>query len=213
MKAFFSRKFAIGVTGLAVLGGTTGALAATGSSSGSNRQAYVSDVAKHLNVTPGALTTAVKEADSEQIEAALAAGRLTQAQANEAKRRIQQSSGVPFFGHGFGGRGFRGRVHLGVASAATYLGMSQTALRSELKSGKTLAEIAGSTPGKSVAGLKAALTTAETTRLNAAVSSGKITAQQEQERLAALASHSEAILQRTWSAPANGSQVPGSVGH
>ena len=78
----------IGVTGLAVLGGTTGALAATSSSNSSSRQAYVSDLAKHLNVTPGALTAAVKEADSEQVEAALAAGRLTQAQANEAKQRI-----------------------------------------------------------------------------------------------------------------------------
>ena len=127
-------------------------------------------------------------------------------------RKGQQSTGVPFLGHGFGVRGLRGRAGRGLASAATYLGMGETTLRSELKSGKTLAEIATSTPGKTLAGLKAAIIAAATTRLNAAVSSGRITAQQEHERLAALSTRSEAMLQRTWSGP-NGSRALGSPGH
>lgn len=210
MKKILSKKLVIGITGLAVLGGATGALAATQSSSSSGRQAYATELAKHLNVTPSALAAAVKATDIERIEAAFAAGRLTQAQANEAKQRIQKSAGIPLYGRGFGARGNRGHDGRGEATAATYLGISETALRSELKSGKSLAAIAASTPGKSVAGLQAAIVTAETTRLNAAVSSGKITAQQEQQRLADLPSHVEAMLQRTWSARANGGRAKGS---
>ena len=44
-----------------------------------------------------------------------------------------------------------------LATAATYLGVSESTLRSDLQSGKTLAAIANATPGKSAAGLIAAL--------------------------------------------------------
>jgi hypothetical protein len=94
--------------------------------------------------------------------AAVAAGRLTQAQATALKQRIQQSNGVPFFGHRFGGGGFGGRG----AVAAQYLRISRATLRTDLQSGKSLAQIASSTSGKPVGGLKAAILAAAKIRLD-----------------------------------------------
>ena len=81
MKAFLSKRLVIGATGLVVLAGAAGAVAATQGSTGFGSQAYINDLAGRLGVTPSALTAAIKASDSDQIDAALAAGRLTQAQA------------------------------------------------------------------------------------------------------------------------------------
>jgi hypothetical protein len=194
LKSLLNRKLLIGATGVVLLGGAGGAaaVAATQGSAGSGRQAYVNDVAKHLNVTPGALTAAMKAAGHERIEAAVAAGRITSSQANALKQRIEHGGGVASFGHRLGGGRFGGH---GVA--AQYLGISAATLRGDLQAGKSLAQIASSTPGKSAEGLKAAIVSAEKTRLEKAESSGLITSQQEQERLGNLSSHIEALLQRT----------------
>jgi hypothetical protein len=194
VKSVLSKKLVIGAAGLALLGGAGGAVAvaATQSSGGSGRQAYIDDVAKRLNVSPGALTTAMKAAGDDRIEAAVAAGRITRSRADALKQRLEQGGGTPFFGHRFGRGGLGGH---GVA--AHYLGISVATLRSDLESGKSLAQIASLAPGKSVEGLKAAIVSAEKTRLDQAVSSGSITSQQEQERLGRLSSRIEALLQRT----------------
>jgi len=60
-------------------------------------------------------------------------------------------------------RGGRGQL----AKAATYLGLSVSQLRGDLRSGKTLAEIADTTPGKSEAGLIAELVAARRAKLTA----------------------------------------------
>jgi hypothetical protein len=214
VKSFLSKKLVIGVTGLVMLGGAAGAVAATQSSTGSGSQAYINDLANRLNVTPSALTAAIKAADSDQIDAAVAAGRLTQADATALKQRIQQSTGVPNFGRRFGGGGFgRGGFGGSNAAAAQYLGLTETTLRSDLRSGESLAQIASSTPGKSVAGLTAAIIAAETTRLNTAVASGQITSQREQQRVSDLSSRIGTLVQRTRTAGANGRPAYGSLGH
>jgi hypothetical protein len=66
-------------------------------------------------------------------------------------------------GHGTTGAGLRGgygRPMQGgddLAAAATYLGISQSTLQSDLQSGKTLADVAKATSGKTVDGLIAAI--------------------------------------------------------
>src|ERR1700675_4571274 len=55
-----------------------------------------------------------------------------------------------------------------LVTAAGYLGLSNAQLRSELQSGKSLAVIANSTPGKSQAGLVEALEGADKRKLAAA---------------------------------------------
>ena len=192
MKSLLSKRLAIGATGLVLLGGGAAAVAATRSSSGSGRQAYLDDVAKHLNVTPGALAAAVQAARSEAIKAAVADGRITQAQADALEQRAQRHSGTALFGYGLGPGGRRDG-----AVAVQYLGISATALRSERRLGRSLAQIASSTPGKSVDGLKAALLSAAQAHLMHAASGGLITSAQEQQRLSGLASRIEAQIQRT----------------
>ena len=201
MKSLSTRKLVIGATSVALLGGAGGALAAAQGSAGSGRQAYVADVAKRLNVSPSALSAAVRAARNDQIEAAVADGRITRSEAEALKQRAQQGGGALFFGHRFGGGRFGGHN-----VAAQYLGITAAVLRSDLQSGKSLAQIASTTPGKSVQGLKAAIEAAVKARLAKAVSGGQITSAQEQERLGSLSSRIDALLQRTWvGGPSGGS--------
>lgn len=57
----------------------------------------------------------------------------------------------------------------GLDAAATYLGTTEDALRTQLQSGKTLAQIANATPGKSAAGLIDALVADARTHITAMV--------------------------------------------
>jgi hypothetical protein len=201
MKALLSKKFVVAATGLVMLGGAAGAVAATQSSSSPSgqAQAYLDDLAGRLGVTPTALSAAVKAADSDQVAAALAAGRLTAAQAAALKTRIEASTGVPLLGRGLGlhaGR-FGGGGRDLYSAAATYLGISEGALRSDLQAGQSLAAIASATPNKSAADLATAIIDAETTQLNAAASDGRITSAQAAQRLADLPNRVAALLQRT----------------
>ena len=78
------RRAAIGVVGLAALGGGGAAIAASKSAPASAQaqtQSIVSDAAGQLGVTPAALTAAIKKAMVDQIEAQVTAGTLTKAQA------------------------------------------------------------------------------------------------------------------------------------
>ncbi len=66
-----------------------------------------------------------------------------------------------------GGHAHAGKARHGLlAAAAGYLGISRAELRKELGSGKTLAQIAAATPGRSEAGLVAALSAAARRRLS-----------------------------------------------
>ena len=67
------------------------------------------------------------------------------------------------------------RRHRLAVAAAAYLGMSTHELRAQLRAGKTLAEIAGATPGKSVARLIDALVAARRYGIAARLSAGRLT--------------------------------------
>lgn len=265
---------------MALLAGVAGALAATQGSSHSGSQAYLNDLARHLHVSPAALTSAIRATDEDQLNAAVTAGHLTKSQAGALKQRIERGGTVPFFGPGFlggalfgraffgrpffrrgaprspaSGKGFLGRALFGrprpwppplgnrqfrgpgpngpgpngpgpngpgfhgrllpapagaagpfglpARAALRYLGITPEALGNDLRSGKSLAQIASSTSGKSLGGLTAALTAAEKARLDKAVSAGRITKQQEQQRLTALARKIGALLRRGWPAIAS----------
>jgi hypothetical protein len=190
------RRAAIGVVGLAALGGGGAALAASKDSPASpaaQTSAIATDAAGQLGVTPAALTAAIKKAMTDQIEAQVTAGTLTKAQATAMEARLAKAD-APLFalgGGGKGGPGDHGRGHGGpgggmsLDAAATYIGVTTTELRTQLAAGKTLAAIATAN-GKTADGLKAALTTAATSDLDAAVTAGKLTAAQETKILADL---------------------------
>ena len=67
----------------------------------------------------------------------------------------------PGFGHGPGG--------FDLSTAASYLGLTASELQTQLQSGKTLAQIANATSGKSADGVIQALVAADTTRITAFV--------------------------------------------
>lgn len=68
-------------------------------------------------------------------------------------------------------------------AAASYLGLSEAELRTQLSGGKTLADVAKA-QGKTVAGLVAALVADEKKELQEAVSSGRLTQAQADAMLA-----------------------------
>jgi hypothetical protein len=184
----------IGAVGLAALGGGGAAVAASksGSSPAAQNQAIADDAAGQLGVSTSALTAAIKKAMVDQIEAQVTAGTLTKAQATAIEARLAKAD-APLFalGGGPGGRGDHGR-HGGpgggpvsLDAAATYIGISASDLRTQLEAGKTLAAVATAN-GKTTDGLKAALTTAAKSDLDASVTAGRLTQAQEDKILAAL---------------------------
>src|ERR1700754_2719669 len=97
------RRIAIGAAGLVVLAGSGGAYAATQSATptptpttkpdpSAQQKAFLDDVAKRLNVTSDQLTSALKGAAEDQIDQAVKDGKLTQDQADQAKKRIESST-------------------------------------------------------------------------------------------------------------------------
>jgi len=203
------RKLAIGATGIAVLSGAGVAYGVT-QSKDSERQAYLNDAAKRLNVSPGKLESALKGAFADRLDAAVKAGRLTQAEADQIKKKVEQG-GVPvpgagpgpgpggppgfFFHHeGPGGPGGPGDpIKAGIDAAAKYLGLTDTQLLDKLKSGKSLADVAG-TQKKDVAGLKTAIKDAVKTQLDEAVKNKGITQDQENRILDGLNQRLDGIV-------------------
>jgi hypothetical protein len=180
------RKVLAGAAAAAVVGGAGAGVAATkltSTSPSEESQAIVNAAAKNLGVSPTKLSAAIKKAFSDRIDAAVKAGRLTKAQGEELKKRIESSDfpllGPPVFGPGFPG------VHPffhGLDAAASYLGLTEAQLRSRIDSGKSLAEIAKA-QDKSVDGLKAALVKDIEDKLDAAVKAGRVTKADEQHVL------------------------------
>jgi hypothetical protein len=177
-------KLAAAGIGCALLVGGGAAFATTKlDSPHAESQAVINDAAKKLGVTPGALSTALKQALKDRIDAAVAAGRLTRAEGDALKQRLD-SGFVPFLFGGFHRGGVLDRFGL-FTDAATYLGVTEAQLRADLAAGTSLADVAKAR-GKSVTGLIDALVAAQTKRLDAAVAAGKLTKADEQSVLAGL---------------------------
>jgi hypothetical protein len=81
--------------------------------------------------------------------------------------------------------------------AAHYLGLRPRQLAAELRSGKTLAQIANATPGKSVAGLIDAIVAARKPALDARVAAGSLTQAKADARLVRLRSRVTAAVNRS----------------
>jgi hypothetical protein len=190
------RKVIAGATAALVVGGAGAGLAATrlADSPGEESKAIVNDAAKSLGVSPTKLRAALKKAFSDRIDAAVAEGRLTKAQGEELKKRIE-SGDFPLFGPPVFGRGFPA-VHPffhGLDAAASYLGLTEEHLRSRLASGKTLAEIAKD-EGKSVQGLEDALLKDVEEKLDKAVEAGRLSKAEEQKALQGLQSRVDDLV-------------------
>jgi polyhydroxyalkanoate synthesis regulator phasin len=175
--------------------GAAGAFAASRAlSANEESKAVIEDAAGQLGVEPDALSDALKQALKNRIDAAVEAGRLTEAQGAELKERIDSGDGVPLFGGMH--RGGPGPGHAGpfvsLDDAAAYLGLTEAELREQL-SDKTLAEIAEEQE-RSVAGLVQVLATAAEKRIDEAVADGRLTEEQATELRSELDDRIEALV-------------------
>ena len=213
------RKVVIGAAAALLLVGAGGAFAAGRlSSPKEEHQAVINDAAKRLGVEPAKLNDALNAALKDRVDAAVAAGRLSKAEGDALKARIDAGD-VPFLlgaGPRLGGFGFgfdfgfgHQRVTAGLEAAATYLGITEEQLRTELQSGKTLADVAQA-HGKTVDGLVNALVADAKTKLDTAVKAGKLTQSQADEMLADLKKHITDFVTGTLPAKPFG---PGGFGH
>ena len=133
---------------------------------------------------PSELSSALKKALKDRVDAAVADKRLTKEQGDALKKRIDSDEfplvaapglGFGFRGHfGFRDHGFRHHGLPGLSTAAKYLGLSESQLRSKLESGKSLADVAKA-QDKSVSGLVSTLKGDLQKKLDKAVSEGKLT--------------------------------------
>jgi hypothetical protein len=194
------RAVAIAAVTVAAAGGAGVAVAATSSNSGHSN--FLDDVAKHLGISRRQLDDATKAAAIDQVNADLAAGRITKDQADALKKRIESGDMPPLGtlrgGRGFGGPGFgpgglgfggpgmiKGFLDDGLSAAAKYLGLSESDLRSKLTSGQSLAAVAKAQK-KDVTGLQDAVIAAEKADLDKAVADKKLTQSQADDVLTQL---------------------------
>jgi hypothetical protein len=155
---------------------------------------YLAKLAANLGVTVDALKAANQKTAGQLIDEAVAAGKLTAEQGTQAKARIASGDKGPgLFGFarpGFGGKGHggpggpggmpggmpgargpqsgdsqRGPIGGPNATAAAAIGIDAATLQSELRAGKSLAEIAAA-HGKTRDELKAALVGEQSKKLD-----------------------------------------------
>jgi predicted XRE-type DNA-binding protein len=215
------RAVAIAAVTIAAAGGAGVAVAAT--SSGSRPSDFLDSVAKHLGVSRQKLDDATKAAAVDQVNADLAAGRITKDQADELKKRIEAGDVPPLGGlrgpgpggPGFGGPGGPGFVKPfiadGLTAAAKYLGLSESDLKSKLSNGQSLADVAKA-QSKDVSGLQDAIVAAEKADLDKAVTDKKLTQSQADEALTKLRAHIDDLVNAKLGFRGPRGGFPGKVG-
>jgi polyhydroxyalkanoate synthesis regulator phasin len=144
---------------------------------------FFSKLADKLGVSEEEMNTAVQEVQSDMIDEAVAEGTLTEDQAAQLRDRLEEGDFVfPFggrgVGHGWGGGGIRGVTP---EAAAQVLGMTEDELLTELKDGKTLAEVAEA-QGMSVDAFETALLDQVQAQLDELVTDGTLTQAQADEQ-------------------------------
>lgn len=190
------QKIGIGAAALLAAGGSGAAIAASQSGSPAvESQAIIDDAAAELGIAPSKLSDALKKALSDRVDEAVAAGRLSKAEGDELKERIQ-SDDFPLFGGLHRGLGAHVAFFGDLDAAASYLGLTETELRTQLRDGKSLAQVARD-QGKSVDGLVDALVAAARTKLDQAVAAGRITKAEEESVLSDLRERIENRVEAT----------------
>jgi hypothetical protein len=176
-------------------------LGLAGSAGAADSPTLVDDVAARLGITPDRLRAAFKEALTARIDAAVQAGKLTPEQGAKLKERLANAKGLGLRLRGRLARhqrAFVHRIHVRahrLGPVAAYLGISPQELRSELRSGKSLAQIA-TAHGKSVEGLVDAIVAKAKERLDKAVANGRLPRQRADEILERLTDAVEKAVQR-----------------
>jgi hypothetical protein len=172
------------------------------------QEAYLNALAARLGLSVDQLKEAQKQARIDLINQAVAAGRLTQQQADRMIQAIQSGQGAGQRGQmrpGQGQRGQQQRPNQGQRgpgmpgpgqAVADFLGMTPDQLRAEFQAGKSLAQIAEA-KGVTRDALKAKILETRKARLDAAVAAGRMTAQQAEQAAARMSANVDRMLDAT----------------
>ena len=165
-----------------------------------DKPSLADEVAAKLGVSPEQLRAAFRAVLTARVDAALAAGKLTPEQAAKLKARIANAKGLGVK------RGFAkkqqalvkriGAKAKRLGAASEYLGLTREQLRTELRAGKSLAQVA-SAQGKSADGLATALLAPVKERLAKAVAAKRLTQQRADEILERLEARVEKRIARS----------------
>ena len=210
MKNLTSKRALVAASALSLVVGAGGAIAAS-KGSATRGDGFLARVAGHLGISTQKLEDATKAAAIDQVNADLKAGKITKAQADAMKARIEKGEVPLFFGgpHRFGPGGPHrfgefGHVPFGehghLSAAADYLGLTAPQLFQKLANGQSLADVAKA-QHKSVDGLKKAILDGAKKDLDQAVKSGFLTKAQAKEALSALQSRIDDIVNGTFPGP------------
>ena len=207
MKNVTSKRALVAASALSLVVGAGGAIAAS-KDSPTRGDGFLARVAGHLGISTQKLEDATKAAAIDQVNADLEAGRITKAQADELKARIEKGEAPLFLGgqrhfgpHRFGDFGhvpFGAHGHLSVA--ADYLGLTVPQLFQKLANGQSLVDVAKA-QHKSVDGLKKAIVNGAKHDLDQAVKSGFLTEARAKEALSALQSRIDDIVNGSFPGP------------
>jgi len=157
-------------------------------------QVFIDKLAGILHLTPTQTQDALKQAQLQTVDQMLKDGKITQAQADALKARINAGQGLGPIGPGFRRGGFKatGTVMRDVMTAelnavASALHMSTADLQSALRSGKSLSDLEAQQKVSDSA-VQAAIKSAAKGVLDKAVKAGTITQAQEDTLLSRVGS-------------------------
>ena len=167
------------------------------------RQAYLEKVAANLGVSVDTLKSAMKDAGIATVDEQVANGHLTEAQGAKIKDAIN-SGKFPELAKAF--RRNHARVEVAVrrnilASAAAAIGVQPKDLATELKSGKSIAAVAGE-HNVPVDDVKARITSDAKAKLDALVASGKLKQEREDAMMSKLQANLDKIVNHVGGKPA-----------
>jgi hypothetical protein len=146
-------------------------------------QDFLGHLASQLGISGDKLDTAAIAAGKQTIQDQVAAGRITQAEADKIEAKLTAGNLCRL---GAGGR-YRaaGAIREYLSAAASALGVSDSELKGDLKAGQTLSQVAAA-KGVSEDQFKSKVVAILKPKLDAAVSAGKLTQAQEDAVLAKL---------------------------
>ncbi len=172
------------------------------------RDKFVQAFASKLGVDQAKLNSAFTGAVSDTVDQAVKDGTLTQAQADKIKEEAKNG----FTGQGFpGGRGGPGKGHDGgrggmeamkatTDAAAKALGLTTAELQTELKAGKSIADVAKA-KSVDVATVKTAMLAAIKTDLDAKVKAGTLTQAQADTAYQMATTHIDDVINHVGKGP------------
>ena len=156
--------------------------------------AFINKVAANLNISPDQLKGAVKDAALQTVDEQVAAGKLTQAQGDKIKAAIN-SGKYPQLARLFRMRQtILQQVRRGiVVSSARAIGIAPQGLASQLKSGKSIADVAAE-HNVSLDTVKSQITSDFQAKLDQLVKDGKVTQAQADNAMQKLQANLDKIL-------------------